>query len=53
MGLISITLTMAGFGGGIALGIVAGYFMFIHFEPDDVKVRIVAALPDLACSSSL
>lgn len=48
MALLSIALTMTGFTGGIALGILAGYFMLIHFEPDDVKVRTTAiALPHL------
>ncbi|CAM6087065.1 unnamed protein product [Calypogeia fissa] len=44
LGLLSIVWTMTGFGGGIALGIVAGYFMFIHFESDDVKEPVPSNL---------
>jgi hypothetical protein len=35
---IHISLTMVGFGWGLGLGILAGYVMFIYFEPDDLKV---------------
>lgn len=38
MGVISIVLGFFGFGFGFAAGIVIGYFLFIHVQPNDVKV---------------
>ncbi|KAL2651010.1 hypothetical protein R1flu_019138 [Riccia fluitans] len=37
MGIISTILTLCGVGVGIVLGLLAGFIMFIYFEPDDVK----------------
>ncbi|KAG6546961.1 hypothetical protein Mapa_011577 [Marchantia paleacea] len=47
MGIISTLLTICGFGVGIILGLVAGYIMFIYFEPDDVKEPRVRPLYEL------
>lgn len=38
MGILSSFLGFFGFGVGISIGIVVGYFLFIYFQPNDVKV---------------
>lgn len=38
MGLLSSILGFFGFGLGTSIGLVAGYYMFIYFQPSDVKV---------------
>lgn len=38
MGFFSTVLGFCGFGFGVAIGLVAGYFIFIYFQPSDVKV---------------
>ena len=38
MGLLSSILGFFGFGLGTSIGIVIGYYMFIYFQPSDVKV---------------
>ncbi|KAL2614001.1 hypothetical protein R1flu_025693 [Riccia fluitans] len=40
MGIISTILTLCGIGVGVVLGLLAGFIMFIYFEPDDVKVGV-------------
>ncbi|KAH7518420.1 hypothetical protein FEM48_Zijuj09G0169700 [Ziziphus jujuba var. spinosa] len=37
MGFFSTVLGFCGFGVGISIGVVAGYFLFIYFQPTDVK----------------
>ncbi|CAA0841136.1 Synaptotagmin-2 [Striga hermonthica] len=37
MGFISTVLGIFGFGTGIAIGLVIGYFLFIYYQPTDVK----------------
>ncbi|RWW66381.1 hypothetical protein BHE74_00026253 [Ensete ventricosum] len=39
MGFVSTVLGFCGFGVGLSAGIVIGYFLFIYFQPSDVKVR--------------
>lgn len=38
MGLISTALGLIGFGWGISIGILVGYFLFIYLQPIEVKV---------------
>ncbi|KAJ9186432.1 hypothetical protein P3X46_002005 [Hevea brasiliensis] len=38
MGILSCILGFCGFGVGTSVGIVIGYYVFIYFEPADVKV---------------
>lgn len=40
MGIISTIMGVFGFGIGIAIGLVIGYFLFVYLEPADVKVSI-------------
>ena len=40
MGFLSSILGFCGFGVGTSIGIVIGYYMFIYFQPTDVKVGI-------------
>ncbi|XP_010028720.2 synaptotagmin-1 [Eucalyptus grandis] len=44
MGFLSTILGFCGFGVGVSLGLVIGYFLFIYFQPDDVKDPIVRPL---------
>lgn len=58
MGFFSAVLGFFGFGVGLTLGLGIGYYLFIYFQPTDVKVRS-ASLPwffflcDLGVSSPL
>ncbi|XP_074561615.1 synaptotagmin-2-like [Curcuma longa] len=36
MGVLSTVLSFSGFGVGLTAGIVAGYYLFVYFEPSDV-----------------
>ncbi|XP_077229300.1 synaptotagmin-3-like [Tasmannia lanceolata] len=47
MGFLSSFLGFIGFGFGIPIGILIGYFIFIYFEPNDVKDPIVRPLHEL------
>ncbi|RWV93300.1 hypothetical protein BHE74_00024007 [Ensete ventricosum] len=38
MGLVSTALGFFGFGAGLTAGVVVGYYIFIRFQPSDVKV---------------
>lgn len=38
MGVLSTIFGFCGFGVGISSGLVIGYFLFIYFQPTDVKV---------------
>lgn len=40
MGIISTILGFCGFGVGTSIGLVVGYYMFIYFQPTDVKVSL-------------
>lgn len=44
MGFFSTVLGFCGFGVGIFIGLVAGYFLFIYFQPNDVKDPIIRPL---------
>ncbi|KAH7847138.1 hypothetical protein Vadar_022377 [Vaccinium darrowii] len=37
MGFVSILMSFFGFGVGISIGLVFGYYLFIYFQPSDVK----------------
>ncbi|URD76195.1 Plant synaptotagmin [Musa troglodytarum] len=37
VGLVSTALGFFGFGAGLTAGVVVGYYIFIHFQPSDVK----------------
>ena len=39
MGFFSTVLGFFGFGTGLSIGVVVGYYLFIYFQPTDVKVR--------------
>jgi hypothetical protein len=43
MGFVSTILGLWGFGVGISIGLVIGYYMFIYFQPTDVKVSVSLA----------
>jgi hypothetical protein len=47
MGIVSTMLGVVGFGWGLSLGLVFGYFVFIYFQPNDVKDPIVKPLAEL------
>lgn len=44
MGFISTIMGFCGFGVGVSSGLVAGYFLFIYFQPSDVKVLFISPL---------
>lgn len=44
MGLLSTILGFCGFGVGISMGLVIGYYLFIYFQPTDVKVPEIRPL---------
>ncbi|XP_022144263.1 synaptotagmin-2 [Momordica charantia] len=44
MGLLSSILGFCGFGLGTSIGLVIGYYMFIYFQPADVKDPVVRPL---------
>ncbi|XP_024994130.1 synaptotagmin-1-like [Cynara cardunculus var. scolymus] len=44
MGLISTFLGFSGFGIGVSAGLVIGYYLFIYFQPTDVKDPIIRPL---------
>jgi hypothetical protein len=41
MGVISTILGFSGFGIGVSAGVVIGYYLFIYFQPSDVKVNLI------------
>eukprot|EP00249_Psilotum_nudum_P004672 c18179_g1_i1 orf=700-2313(-) len=47
MGFFSTIFGLFGFGIGITLGLVIGYFLFIYWQPDDVKDPIIRPLGEL------
>jgi hypothetical protein len=44
MGLLSTVMGVVGFGWGISLGLVVGYFVFIYLRSTDVKARCSLSL---------
>ena len=44
MGIVSTILGFCGFGVGISIGLFIGYYLFIYFQPTDVKDPIVRPL---------
>lgn len=44
MGIVSTVLGFCGFGVGTSIGLVVGYYMFIYFQPTDVKDPVVRPL---------
>lgn len=48
MGVLSTLLGFCGFGVGVWGGIVIGYFLFIYFQPTDVKVPLILFLLQFA-----
>ncbi|XP_030541494.1 synaptotagmin-2 [Rhodamnia argentea] len=44
MGIVSTILGFCGFGVGTSIGLVVGYYMFIYFQPSDVKDPVVRPL---------
>nr|XP_016502039.1 PREDICTED: synaptotagmin-1-like isoform X1 [Nicotiana tabacum] len=44
MGFLSSILGFCGFGVGVSAGLVIGYFMFIFFQPNDVKDPVIRPL---------
>ncbi|KAF3335217.1 synaptotagmin-2-like isoform X1 [Carex littledalei] len=51
MGFFSSILTFFGFGIGITIGIVIGYYLFIYFQPTDVKEPKIRPLVELDSKS--
>ncbi|RWR96646.1 synaptotagmin-3 [Cinnamomum micranthum f. kanehirae] len=47
MGFLSVLLGILGFGFGLPLGLLVGYFLFIYVEPTDVKDPIIRPLHEL------
>ncbi|XP_059633143.1 synaptotagmin-2 [Cornus florida] len=46
MGIVSTIMGFCGFGVGISIGLVIGYFMFIYFQPTDVKDPVIIPLAE-------
>ncbi|XP_057496592.1 synaptotagmin-1-like [Actinidia eriantha] len=44
MGFVSTVLGFTGFGAGVSAGLVVGYFIFIYFQPSDVKDPVIRPL---------
>jgi Ca2+-dependent lipid-binding protein len=51
MGVVSTILGLVGFGWGISLGLVAGYFLFIYLQPTEVKDPIIRQLGEMDAKS--
>ncbi|XP_062218990.1 synaptotagmin-2-like isoform X1 [Phragmites australis] len=51
MGFFSTVLGFFGFGVGVTLGLVIGYYMFIYFQPTDVKHPVIRPLVELGTES--
>ncbi|XAR59834.1 hypothetical protein NMG60_11015816 [Bertholletia excelsa] len=47
MGFFSTLLGFMGFGVGVSAGLVVGYFLFIYFQPSDVKDPVIRPLVQL------
>ncbi|OVA19834.1 C2 calcium-dependent membrane targeting [Macleaya cordata] len=44
MGIVSTIMGLFGFGFGVSIGLVIGYYLFIYFQPSDVKDPIIRPL---------
>ncbi|XP_015574830.2 synaptotagmin-3 isoform X1 [Ricinus communis] len=53
MGIFSNLLGIIGFGIGISIGLLVGFFLFIYFEPQYVKEPIIRKLHELDTNSML
>ncbi|KAB1223741.1 Synaptotagmin-3 [Morella rubra] len=53
MGFVGSLLGIIGFGIGIPLGLLLGFFLFIYIKPGDVKDPIIRPLPEFDTSSLL
>ncbi|CAK9312739.1 unnamed protein product [Citrullus colocynthis] len=53
MGLLSSILGFFGFGLGTSIGLVIGYYMFIYFQPSDVKDPVIRPLVEQDTGSLL
>lgn len=51
MGFFSSILTFCGFGVGTSVGVVVGYYLFIYFQPTDVKDPKIRPLVELDTKS--
>uniref|UniRef100_A0A0E0MK10 C2 domain-containing protein n=1 Tax=Oryza punctata TaxID=4537 RepID=A0A0E0MK10_ORYPU len=51
MGFFSTVLGFFGFGVGITIGLVIGYYLFIYFQPTDVKDPVIRPLVELDTKS--
>ncbi|KAK9289505.1 hypothetical protein L1049_007660 [Liquidambar formosana] len=53
MGFLSSLVGIIGFGIGIPIGLILGFFLFIYFEPRDVKDPLIRPLHEFDSSSLL
>ncbi|XP_072977657.1 synaptotagmin-2-like isoform X1 [Typha angustifolia] len=51
MGFVSTVLGFCGFGSGLTAGVVIGYYLFIYFQPSDVKNPKIRPLVELDSKS--
>lgn len=54
MGFFSTIFGFCGFGVGISMGLMIGYYLFIYFQPSDVKAKffyLYVSCIQLFCSS--
>ncbi|XP_047081574.1 synaptotagmin-2-like isoform X2 [Lolium rigidum] len=51
MGVFSTVLGFFGFGVGVTIGLVIGYFLFIYFQPTDVKHPLIRPIVELDTKS--
>ncbi|KAG8070574.1 hypothetical protein GUJ93_ZPchr0006g43170 [Zizania palustris] len=51
MGFFSTVLGFFGFGVGVTVGLVIGYYLFIYFQPTDVKDPVIRQLVELDVKS--
>jgi hypothetical protein len=51
MGLFSTVLCFFGFGVGVTMGLVIGYFLFVYFQPTDVKDPVIRPIVELDTKS--
>ncbi|KAL3514997.1 hypothetical protein ACH5RR_021899 [Cinchona calisaya] len=51
MGFLSTIMGFCGFGVGISTGLVVGYYLFIYFQPTDVKDPVIRPLVEIDTES--
>jgi len=51
MGFFSTVLGFFGFGAGVAIGLVIGYYLFVYFQPTDVKDPVIRPILELDTKS--